>query len=287
MSEDKPKPHPTPPGAPDLAAVTAAFADFCRTVAALRDKAGGCPWDLEQDHRTLRRYMLEEAYEACDAMGGDDSKAICDELGDVLLQVVLNAQIAHDDGRFSIADVARGIDAKMRRRHPHVFGTEDEKARRSRDAIRTKWDQVKAAERGRDAAAPAGFFAEATGKHPASQQALKIGKLAAKIRFDWDDAQEVFAQVRSEIDEVAAELSRPAREEAKLAEEIGDVYFSLAQLCRHLSLEPETLALDANQKFLRRFAALESTAARDGIDIQKASRATLEELWVRVKKAEK
>jgi MazG family protein len=287
------KDHPTPLGAPDLQAASAAFANFCRTVAALRDKQSGCPWDVQQNHKSLRRYMLEEAYEACEAMGYDNSKAICDELGDVLLQVVLNSQIAHDERTFNIADVIQGIDGKMRRRHPHVFGTEDQLQANGPDQIRSKWDEIKAQERAADQSTSlknpiySGFFATVKGVHPASLQALKIGKLAAKIRFDWNDAKEVFAQVKSEMEEVAAEICRSPRQADKLSEEIGDVYFSLAQLCRHLSLEPETLLLEANQKFLHRFAKLEEIASAGGTDISTASRDQLEDLWKRVKKSEK
>lgn len=269
---------------PDLKAAQAAFANFIRTIAAIRHPETGCPWDLQQDHASLRRYMIEEAYEASEAMASGDPRAICDELGDVLLQVVLNAQIALDNKQFSIADVAQAIDDKMRRRHPHVFGTEAERAKRTAD-----WNAIKTAEKkaaGKDPDA-GGVFSEAHTKHPASLQALAIGKIASKIKFDWDTPQEVFAQVRSEIDELEKEFARKERDDAKMAEEIGDVYFSLAQLCRHLALDPETVAVDANRKFLRRFAALEGLAAKRGIDVRKASRDELEDLWKGVKREER
>ena len=264
--------------------VMAAFADFCDTVAALRHPLTGCSWDLQQDHRTLRRFMIEEAYEAADAMISGDSTAIRDELGDVLLQVVLNAQIARDKGDFDIVDVIQGVNAKMRRRHPHVFGDEQTRAA---GHVPGRWEEIKAAEKAESRQIPSATFAEAAKVQPASLQAHKIGKIAAKIHFDWDHAGEVLGQVKSEVKELAAEFMADHLNKAKVAEEIGDVMFSLAQLCRHLELDPELTALDANRKFLRRFAALEDIAQEKKIEITKAPRETLEELWIEVKHLEK
>lgn len=278
-----------PPGAPDLEAAKTAFAQFCATVAKLRDPDGGCPWDLKQDHVTLRRFMIEEAYEAAEAMIGTDASAIREELGDVLLQVVLNSQIAHDHGKFSIVDVVDAINAKMRRRHPHVFGSDAEKQAHQNltsDGVRSNWEVIKASEKAAGGATPRGYFADAEGKGPATLQAQKIGKIAAKIRFDWDTPKEVFDQVRSEVDEVGHEMAH-GNDREKLAEEIGDLYFSLAQLCRHLDLDPEVVSIDANRKFMRRFAALEGIAKGRGQDVTKASREELEQLWRDVKKGEK
>lgn len=278
-----------PSGAPDLEAAKKAFADFCATVAKLRDPNGGCPWDLKQNHGTLRRFMIEEAYEAAEAMVMGDTPAIREELGDVLLQVVLNSQIAHDEKTFSIVDVIQGINAKMRRRHPHVFGTDAEKESLNNltsDGVRSNWEVIKANEKAESGAAPRSFFADAEGKGPATLQAQKIGKIAAKVRFDWETPSEVFAQVRSEVDEVEHEMKHGMDKE-KLAEEIGDLYFSLAQLCRHLDLDPELVSIDANRKFLRRFSVLEGIAKAQGKDVTKATRDELEQLWRDVKKTEK
>lgn len=265
---------------PDLDAAAKAFARFCSTVGALRDPKTGCPWDLEQTHATLRKYMLEEAYEAVHAMGENDPKELSGELGDVLLQVVLNAQLALDAKKFSIVDVIDGIDAKMIRRHPHVFAKETRQE--------GSWDAIKAEEKkAAGTAKPEKIFDAADKMHPASAQAVKIGKIASSINFDWDDANEVFAQVRSEVEEVAEELAKTERDPARLADEIGDLYFSLAQLSRHLGLEPEVVALDANKKFLRRFAKLEEIAKAKGQDPRTASREGLEALWKAVKADEK
>ena len=279
-----------PSGIPDLDQAAKAFRDFVVTIAALRDPKDGCPWDLKQTHETLRRYMIEEAYEASEAMASDDAVEIQGELGDVLLQVVLNAQLAKDDERFSIVEVIKGIDDKMRRRHPHVFGPKGEASADegiSVAEVRSNWDVIKAEEKAKAGKTKAkGAFADAEKKQPASLQAEKIGKIAEKIRFDWDSPDEVFAQVRSEVDEVAAELAKKKRSKAKLAEEIGDLYFSLTQLCRHLELDPEIVAVDANRKFLRRFARLEEIAGKRKLPLAKAKREELEALWKAVKREE-
>jgi MazG family protein len=272
---------------PDLDAAKAIFARFCTTIAALRHPQSGCPWDLEQDHFTLRRYMLEEAYEAVEAMAASDDREICGELGDVLLQVVLNAQVAQDRGAFDVVDVVRGIDEKMRRRHPHVFGSDADKSV-SVDQVRSTWDVIKAGEAAeKGVTKPASIMKDAEKKQPATNQALKIGKIARKVRFDWESPAEVFQQLRSEIDELEAELARPTQDPAKVAAEVGDVYFSLAQLCRHLEIDPETTAVDGNRKFLRRFAKLEELAAGDGLDVASATRDQLEALWRRAKASER
>jgi MazG family protein len=289
VSQDKEGKKPSmqgrqPLGLPDLGEAANAFSEFVTTIAWLRDRELGCPWDLEQDHASLRRYMVEEAYEAAEAMSGTDNDEIRDELGDVLLQVVLNAQVAADTGSFSLADVIRSIDSKMRRRHPHVFDREGEAL--TSKQVRGNWDKIKATEKQGKKAAPAGVFAGAGKKHPATLQAFDIGKTAAKIRFDWDTPTEVLQQLRSEVSELEAEFASGTADKARIASEIGDVYFSLGQLCRHLELDPETVAMDGNRKFLRRFARLESIAASEGIDVRTASRAQLEELWVKAKKSE-
>lgn len=289
MSQDKEGKSPAdkgrvPLGLPDLREAEKVFSDFVTTIAWLRDRERGCPWDLEQDHKTLRRYMVEEAYEAAEAMSGADTDEIRDELGDVLLQVVLNAQVAADAGTFSLADVIRSIDSKMRRRHPHVFDREGESL--TSKQVRGNWDKIKATEKQGKKTAPAGVFAGAEKKHPATLQAFDIGKTASKIRFDWDSPVEVLQQLRSEMTELEAEFMGGTTDKARIASEIGDVFFSLAQLCRHLELDPETVAMDGNRKFLRRFARLEAIAAKEGIDVRAASRARLEELWVKAKKSE-
>jgi nucleoside triphosphate diphosphatase len=283
VSVDDPTKLPT--GLPDLKAAAKEFSDFVTTIAWLRDKEQGCPWDLEQDHKSLRRYMIEEAYEAAEAMSGTDLNDIRDELGDVLLQVILNAQIASDNAGFSIVDVIRSINQKMLRRHPHVFSPDKDSI--TTEQVRGNWEKIKAEEKLTRATAPEAVFAGSEKKQPASLQALHIGKVAAKINFDWDTPAEVFAQLKSEIAEVEKEMQARKVDPAKVSEEIGDVFFSLGQLCRHLKLDPETVAMDGNRKFLRRFSSLESIAAAEGVDVKKAARDDLEKLWMRAKNSEK
>lgn len=275
-----------PTGAPDLHAVTQAMRAFCITVAWLRDPVRGCPWDLKQDHGSLRRYMIEEAYEAAEAMGLSDAPGLCEELGDVLLQVVLNAQLALDRRAFSLPDVIKSIDAKMRRRHPHVFAAASFQGEREQ---RETWEEIKKAEKAQSGAASEtkGVFGQLKAHHPATLQALAIGQIAARIDFDWSDPSEVMQQVQSEVAELTQELAQPQIQLQDVAMEIGDIYFSLAQLCRHLGLDPEVVSLQANQKFLNRFARVEQLAKSCGLSAETAGKNRLEELWRAAKNEEK
>lgn len=260
------------------------FKKLVTTIARLRHPRYGCPWDLEQTHASLRRYMLEEAYEACEAMGRSDHQALTGELGDVLLQVVLNARLGQDAGQFHIGDVIRTLDEKMIRRHPHVFnpdagGGDPETA----GEVRQRWEEIKATEKAAAPVGKAGLFAGVSRPgFPAADVAVRIGKRAAAINFDWGNAGQVLQQLRSEIEELAGELQAPVNREA-LADELGDVYFTLAQLCRHLSMDPEVVALQGNHKFLDRFRQVEDLAAQKSIDPAHASQEQLETLWKEAK----
>ena len=268
----------------DFKAAAAAFAGFCETIAKLRDPVEGCPWDLQQTHDSLRRYMIEEAYEAAREMSGADvdashSRRLCEELGDVLLQVVLNAQVAADRRGFEIADVITAIDSKMRRRHPHVFGSEEDRQNRAMTSIKSNWEAIKSEEKKNRANAD-GFFSGITG-YPATIEAYEIGKRAAKIKFDWNSPAEVLAKLLSEVEEMKDEWESGDR--AALMAELGDVYFSLAQFSRHIGVDPEVIALDGNRKFLARFAEVEALAKKRGIKIPESDQATLEALWEEAK----
>jgi len=290
-----------------------AFNAFCATIAALRHPQTGCPWDLEQTHLSLRTYMLEEAYEAVEAMTRGNANDLRDELGDVFLQVVLNAQLARDSGAFDLADVIEAINAKMLRRHPHVFGEASDKTNRSKKEIRRNWESIKDAEKkGAKKRGPPSYFADAESTFPATTQASKIGKLAQKIKFDWNGPKPVLEKLISEIDELRVEFARwdtkkeskktqkktskrPSKKPSKttskipspaLVAELGDVYFTLGQLCRHLALDPEVVALDGNRKFLGRFAVLEELARSQKIALANASQDTLENLWAKAKETQ-
>ncbi len=258
------------------------FSDFVKTVATLRHPVRGCPWDLEQDHKSLRRFMLEEAYEAAEAMLGTDEAHLLEELGDVLLQVVLNAQLAHDHRKGDIRDVATSINSKMIRRHPHVFG---DLAGQGIDQaeIKSNWERIKAKEK---AAKPdkVGYFADCAKVIPALTQAYKIGKRAHTIHFDWDAPADVLKQCQAELTELEHELAGADRD--RLHDELGDVFFSLAQLSRHLGVDPEVAAQQGNAKFLRRFAAMEEICRVRNLEVTQLTRDELEVLWKEAKSQE-
>jgi len=257
------------------------FAAFVKTVATLRHPVRGCPWDLEQDHKSLRRFMLEEAYEAAEAMLGTDEGHLVEELGDVLLQVVLNAQLAADKNKGDIRDVVTSINSKMLRRHPHVFG---DLAGQGMDqaTIKSNWERIKAKEKGKKQ--QSGYFADCAKVIPALTQAYKIGKRAHSIHFDWDSAVEVLRQCQSELTELEHEMVGCDKD--RLYDELGDVFFSLAQLSRHLGVDPEVAAQQGNLKFLRRFAAMEEICQLRGKDVTQLTRDELEGLWKEAKSQE-
>ena len=265
------------------------FKEFANTVSALRHPQKGCPWDLQQDHITLRKYMIEEAYEAAEVMMKKSSPELCGELGDVLLQVVLNSQVAAEQGAFTLADVVNGINEKMRRRHPHVFRPQGGKGV-SIEQVWKHWKEAKRKEKG--GRKTTSLFAEAKkARFPATTQARKIGEIAASINFDWDLPKEVLAQLESEVKEVGGALKRMKPKSkapsSQLIEEIGDVYFTLAQLCRHTGIDPEVAAISGNQKFLQRFALVEDLAIQEGISIKEVPKSIKEKYWQMAKSAQK
>lgn len=268
-----------------------AFKSLCETIAALRHPETGCPWDLEQTHETLRKYMIEEAYEAVEVMHPVDHKKLCDELGDVLLQVVLNSQLATDSNFFTITEVVKGLDSKMRRRHPHVFGEDATGVKSDQADIKRRWEEIKSEEKEKTKTTQKkGIFSEIQpGKiSPSIATGVAIGKLAKKINFDWSNPLEVLGQLKSEIQELEVEMRDPSPSAKKrVYSELGDVFFSLAQLSRHLDIDPEICGQDGNRKFLKRFATLESLALKQGIEPSEATQETLERLWQEAKKLEK
>ncbi len=264
----------------------AEFKSFVKTIAQLRDPKTGCPWDLQQTHESLRRYMIEEAYEAAVTMLGPVYDGhLLEELGDVLLQVVLNAQLARDDGRGDIAQIIAGINQKMIRRHPHVFNPTSEAGITSEE-VKKRWGEIKAAEKGNSGKVPSpSVFSEAEKVQPALSQSFKIGKIAGKIDFDWAKPSQVLEQLRSELRELETEMDhlqsseRASDRRRDLADELSDCMFTLAQLCRHLNFEPEDIAHRGNSKFLQRFAEVERLAKEKGWDVTKIGQDKLEELW--------
>jgi ATP diphosphatase len=245
----------------------------------------GCPWDREQSFATIAPYTIEEAYEVADAIGrGPDFPALMDELGDLLFQVVYHAQMAAELGRFSFAEVAESISAKMIRRHPHVFG---EAEQRSTEAQTAAWEVQKAAERA--ARAETGTLAGIPAGLPALTRAVKLTRRAGRVGFDWPDAAAVLDKLEEEAAELRAELPKGERgaDRARLADELGDLLFVLANLARKLDLDPEACLAGANAKFERRFGAVERSLAAKGKAPQDVDLATMEAAWAAAKAAER
>ena len=248
-------------------------------MARLRDPDRGCPWDREQNFATIAPYTIEEAYEVADAIEREDMTALKDELGDLLLQVVFHARMAEEAGLFAFDDVAQAIADKMERRHPHVFGDAEIA---SVGAQNEAWEAHKAAER--EAKGEAASVVEGVAiALPALVRAAKISRRAARIGFDWPDADSVIDKIEEELDEIEDAIDDRAPP-AALEEEIGDLLFATANLARKLDIEPETALRRATAKFERRFRRVETLAAERGIG---RNLDALEALWQEVKAEEK
>jgi MazG family protein len=250
------------------------FAKLCEIVAQLR-APGGCPWDREQTHTSLVPGLLEEAYEVTDAIRTKDDANLREELGDLLLQVVMHAQIAREDGRFTIEDVAQEIGAKLVRRHPHVFG---ESEARDTGAVLKQWDAIKRTEQG---AGDAVYFAGLTRALPALMLAQKAQTKAARVGFDWSEIGDVVAKVDEELGE--AKEAMAARNAEAMAEEIGDLLFAVVNLARKNKLDAETVLAAATEKFIIRFHAMERELQKQGKQLGEVDLAELDEIWNRVK----
>ena len=249
-------------------------------VARLRDPQGGCPWDLEQTHQSLVPYVLEEAHEVADAIRYGDDSHLKEELGDLLLQVVLHARIAGEDNRFDLNAVAEAISAKLIRRHPHVFA--DGEASDS-EAVRRSWEAIKAAERGEQIPSASPLSDQLAGKvrgQPALAGAMTISKKAAKAGFEWDDMAGVWDKVHEELDELKEAVA--SGDKAHAQEELGDLLFTLVNVARWCGIDPESGLAGTNHRFLDRFSRVE--AALEG-NFQGRSIKELEGLWRRAKDA--
>ncbi len=248
-------------------------------MAALRAPQTGCPWDLVQDFATISPYTIEEAHEVADAISaGPDPAMLQDELGDLLFQVVYHARMAEERGWFGFDQVAEAISTKMIRRHPHVFG---DAAARDAGAQNAAWEAQKAAERA--ARAETGTLAGVPAALPALTRAAKLTRRAARVGFDWPDAAAVLDKLEEEAAELRAELPGAAPE--RLADELGDILFVVANLARKLELDPEATLAAANRKFTRRFEAVEASLARQGRAPLDATLADMEEAWQAAKKS--
>ena len=251
-------------------------------MARLRDPERGCPWDRQQTCATLVAHTLEEAYEVADAIAREDWVELRAELGDLLFQIVFYAQIAAEEQRFDFADVARGIVEKMTRRHPHVFGDQ-----RYADAAEqtVAWERIKSAEKAANASAPAGVLDGVPLALPALTRAAKLQKKAARVGFDWGAVAPVLAKIEEEIGEIRHEIAMDAPPE-RLADELGDVLFAVANLARHLQLDPEAALRGTNAKFERRFRRIEQWLAEQGRAPAESTLAEMDALWNRAKREE-
>lgn len=246
---------------------------------------GGCPWDHEQTYASLSQYLLEEAYETFDAIqeadATGDTANLREELGDLLLQVVFHSTIGAERGDFTIDDVAAGVTQKLVLRHPHVFG--DASMEKAEDVLRN-WDQLKADERvasGKVEKVKDSILDEVPVHFPGLLEGLKLTKKAAKVGFDWENNEQIFAKIDEETSELRAALANGDTEQ--IAEEVGDLLFAVVNLARHLDVEPETALKKTNRKFRQRFAFIETELKQSGRNIEDADLKEMDELWNKAK----
>jgi tetrapyrrole methylase family protein/MazG family protein len=254
------------------------FEDLVGLMDRLRGEEG-CPWDREQTYLTLRCYLLEECYEVVDALDRTDASALCEELGDLLFQIVFLSRIAKEDGSFTIADVIGTISDKMIRRHPHVFG--EVVAETSADVLKN-WDEIKRDEKkALDAGSTPSLLAGIPRVLPALGKAQQLGRRAASVGFDWNDTAAVLEKVDEEFAELRDALA--ARNPEAVREEFGDLLFSLVMVARHEHLDAEAALEQTNRKFIQRFNWIENELKRRNILIEKAGLPLLEQLWAEAK----
>src|SRR5215467_6627258 len=273
--------------------------DLLAVMAALRTPGSGCPWDLQQTFKTIVPYTIEEAYEVADAIEKEDRTALKDELGDLLLQVVYHARMAEEEGAFDFAAVTEAITAKMIRRHPHVFGSAAERSAGARPGF---WERIKAEERKEDVppspqmkGPPRSILDEVPIALPALTRALKLQHKAARVGFDWPSLVPVFTKLKEALGalEQAANLGTDAKrgeghsDRSKVEEERGDLLFVIANVARHLGIDPEGALRTANQKFTRRFRRIEALLAADGRTPSQSTLAEMDRLWGQAKAEER
>ena len=263
--------------------------ELLAVMARLRDKDSGCPWDIAQSFATIAPYTIEEAYEVADAIAREDVDGLKDELGDLLLQVVYHAQMASEEKRFGFAEVVDAITRKMVRRHPHVFGGAD------RDAFMTEnvWGRIKDEEKAARGvgSGSSSRFDDVPLALPALTRAVKLQKRAAEVGFDWPSLEPVLAKAEEEMCELKAAVTDGDGGAGKnwtkrVGEELGDLLFVVANIARHLGIDPEAALRDANAKFLRRFASVENALAKEGRKPEDATLEEMDQLWDEAKAAE-
>ncbi|MEO6380527.1 MAG: nucleoside triphosphate pyrophosphohydrolase [Nitrobacter sp.] len=259
-------------------------------MAQLRTPGTGCPWDLEQTFATIAPYTIEEAYEVTDAIVRNDFIDLCDELGDLLLQVVFHARMAEEQNDFSFGDVVEAITRKMIRRHPHVFA--DDSGTIAPSDVKGTWERIKAEEKAERAARKpikealaSGLLAGVKAGQPALARAMALQQKASTVGFDWNDPRAVLDKIREEADEIEAALDQG--DKSDIASETGDLMFALVNLARHVDADPEIVLRGANAKFERRFSYIEQTLAAKGRTLEGSSLAEMDALWNEAKTRER
>jgi MazG family protein len=266
-------------------------AELLELMVALRTPGTGCPWDAEQTFRTIAPYTIEEAYEVTHAIDQGDMAELCEELGDLLFQVVFHAQIAAEAGAFDFHDVVDVITRKMIRRHPHVFG---DAAERETGMTAGRWAQIKAEEKTAKALhagkasgdEPSGVLDDVPVTLPGLPRAVKLQERAALVGFDWTSITDVFAKVREEFDELAVEIESGA-DQSLIEEELGDILFVMANVARWVKVDPESALRGANAKFIRRFRRIEAWLAEDNRRPEDSNLEEMDALWNRAKAEDK
>ncbi|MCP4320053.1 MAG: nucleoside triphosphate pyrophosphohydrolase [Hyphomicrobiales bacterium] len=264
------------------------IARLIEIMAALRDPQSGCPWDVKQDFQSIKPYTIEEAYEVADAIERDDPDDLCDELGDLLLQVVFHARMAEEAGAFDFGDVVHAITRKMIRRHPHVF---ENASADTPEGVKLQWEEIKAAEKaerterrrlhGKSDEEGTGLLDGVPRALPALTEAIKLQHKAAKVGFDWSEATPVLAKIEEELAELRGALEM--EDKARVRDEFGDLVFALVNLGRHVDADPEMALRGTNAKFRKRFSYIEKSLSENGEDIKEASLERMETLWGKAK----
>ncbi|WP_284777538.1 nucleoside triphosphate pyrophosphohydrolase [Agrobacterium sp. lyk4-40-TYG-31] len=259
---------------------------------ALRQPDTGCPWDIVQTFETIKPYTIEEAYEVADAIERNDTDDLCDELGDLLLQVVFHSRIGEEMGAFSFGDVVHAVTSKMIRRHPHVFAVSDAD---TAETVKIQWDVIKAQEkreraerrlrRGIGDDFKAGYLGSIPRTQPALTEALKLQEQAARVGFDWSAPEPILDKIEEEVRELREALAEGKPE--KVADELGDLIFALVNIGRHVKTDPENALRGTNTKFRRRFHHIETSLSDNGDTLEAATLERMEELWQSAKAIER
>ena len=254
--------------------ITDAVLSLVNIMRQLRDPQDGYPWDLKQTHASISPYTIEEAYEVAEAIKNNDDAALCDELGDLLLQIVFQAQIASEAKTFGLADIANAINRKMIHRHPHIFNKENLK---DADGVRTQWEDIK--EREREAKGETRLLDGIATTLPAILRALKLQNRAARVGFDWPSPDLVIDKIREETAELEEEVNKANPDRKAISDELGDMFFVLVNLARKLDIDPEEALAGTNRKFIQRFEHIENMAKAQNQSLKDIALEQMEKWW--------